>query len=326
MMSRDASQRVYPNIGIAEPHHSMSHHGNNPEKIANLVKLNTYHMSLFAKFLKKLKRHAGRRRLAARSFADPLRQRHERERHRTRASTSRRPSSAAARACVKGNRHIQAPKETPLANLMLDFAQQVRLRDRQVRHAQHGPRRGLEAMRTRRTSRTRGSESYDCGSGRCAYALSLRVRLAAGVPSSARPAGAACASSTRSKQGNCAAVKALIAQKADVNAAEADGMTALHWAVRANDAADGAAADPRGRQRQRRQPLRHDADFLAAQNGDPPSSRRCSRPAPTRTRAAGGRNGPDDGGPHRQRRQHQAARRDAARRSTPGSSGRGRPR
>ena len=54
MMSRDASQRVYPNIGVTEPHHSMSHHGNNPEKIANLVKLNTYHMSLFAKFLEKL--------------------------------------------------------------------------------------------------------------------------------------------------------------------------------------------------------------------------------------------------------------------------------
>ena len=55
MMSRDASQRVYPNIGVTEPHHSMSHHGNNPEKIANLVKLNTYHMALFAKFLEKLK-------------------------------------------------------------------------------------------------------------------------------------------------------------------------------------------------------------------------------------------------------------------------------
>src|SRR5262249_32652139 len=54
MMSRDASQRVYPNLGIAEPHHSMSHHGNNPEKLANLVKLNTYHASLVAKFIKKL--------------------------------------------------------------------------------------------------------------------------------------------------------------------------------------------------------------------------------------------------------------------------------
>ena len=54
MMSRDASQRVYPNLGFAEPHHSCSHHGNNPEKLANLVKLNTYHVSLFAKFVKKL--------------------------------------------------------------------------------------------------------------------------------------------------------------------------------------------------------------------------------------------------------------------------------
>jgi hypothetical protein len=55
MKSRDASQRVYPNIGVNEPHHAMSHHGNNPDKIAGLVKLNTYYMSLFANFLQKLK-------------------------------------------------------------------------------------------------------------------------------------------------------------------------------------------------------------------------------------------------------------------------------
>src|SRR5262245_8002596 len=40
MKSRDASQRVYPNIGVLEPHHAMSHHGNNPEKLAGLVKVN----------------------------------------------------------------------------------------------------------------------------------------------------------------------------------------------------------------------------------------------------------------------------------------------
>ena len=44
MKSRDASQRVYPKIGVTEPHHAMSHHGNNPEKLANLVKLNTHHV------------------------------------------------------------------------------------------------------------------------------------------------------------------------------------------------------------------------------------------------------------------------------------------
>src|SRR5207249_2207285 len=54
MKSRDASQRVYPNIGVNEPHHAMSHHGNNPEKLAGLVKLNTYHVSLFSKFVERL--------------------------------------------------------------------------------------------------------------------------------------------------------------------------------------------------------------------------------------------------------------------------------
>src|SRR5678815_156983 len=34
MKSRDASQRVYPKIGVTEPHHAMSHHGNNAEKLA----------------------------------------------------------------------------------------------------------------------------------------------------------------------------------------------------------------------------------------------------------------------------------------------------
>ena len=54
MMAREASQRIYPKIGVTEPHHHVSHHGNEPEKLARLVKLNTYHMQLFAKFLEKL--------------------------------------------------------------------------------------------------------------------------------------------------------------------------------------------------------------------------------------------------------------------------------
>src|ERR1051325_7143283 len=44
MKARHASERVYPNSGVNEPHHAMSHHGNNPEKIANLVKLKTYYV------------------------------------------------------------------------------------------------------------------------------------------------------------------------------------------------------------------------------------------------------------------------------------------
>jgi hypothetical protein len=121
MMSRDASQRVYPNIGIAEPHHSMSHHGNNPEKLANLVKLNTYHMSLFAKFVKKLNDTPdGDGSLLDHSLIMYGSGMSESDTH----SRLNVPVAIVGHGAgvVKGNTHIQTPKETPLANLMLDFA------------------------------------------------------------------------------------------------------------------------------------------------------------------------------------------------------------
>ncbi|MEO8256304.1 MAG: DUF1552 domain-containing protein [Acidobacteriota bacterium] len=121
MLSRDASQRVYPNLGFAEPHHSMSHHGNNPEKLANLVKLNTYHMSLYAKFLDKL---------AATPDGDGSILDHSLIVYGSGMSESDTHSrlnipvaiAGGGAGTLKGNRHIQAPKETPIANLMLDIA------------------------------------------------------------------------------------------------------------------------------------------------------------------------------------------------------------
>jgi hypothetical protein len=55
MTAREVSQRTYPQIGITEPHHSISHHGNKPDKIAGHAKINNYHMQLFAKFLERLR-------------------------------------------------------------------------------------------------------------------------------------------------------------------------------------------------------------------------------------------------------------------------------
>jgi hypothetical protein len=54
MTAREVSQRTYPQIGVTEPHHSISHHGNRPEKIAGHAKINNYHMQLFAKFIARL--------------------------------------------------------------------------------------------------------------------------------------------------------------------------------------------------------------------------------------------------------------------------------
>jgi hypothetical protein len=54
MMAREVSQRTYPGLGIAEPHHAVSHHSNRPEMIAKHTKINTFHMGLFARFVQKL--------------------------------------------------------------------------------------------------------------------------------------------------------------------------------------------------------------------------------------------------------------------------------
>ena len=54
-LARELSNRTYPEIGVPDPHHPISHHGNDPEKIAMIAKINAFHVSLFAQFLEKLK-------------------------------------------------------------------------------------------------------------------------------------------------------------------------------------------------------------------------------------------------------------------------------
>ena len=54
-LARETSTRTYPEAGVPEPHHPLTHHGNNPEKIAKVSKINAFHVSLFAGFLEKLK-------------------------------------------------------------------------------------------------------------------------------------------------------------------------------------------------------------------------------------------------------------------------------
>ena len=60
-LARETSNRTYPEIGVPDPHHPLSHHGNDPEKIARMAKINQFHVSLFAEFLAKVEGHAGRR-------------------------------------------------------------------------------------------------------------------------------------------------------------------------------------------------------------------------------------------------------------------------
>ena len=55
MISKEQSARPYPQIGVPEAHHPLSHHGNVPELIAHMSKINRYHAQLFSQYLAKLR-------------------------------------------------------------------------------------------------------------------------------------------------------------------------------------------------------------------------------------------------------------------------------
>jgi len=95
----------------------------------------------------------------------------------------------------------------------------------------------------------------------------LLASIAAGVPLLA--VGPDTRVVDAAKAGNFAAVKTLIAQKADVNAAQADGMTALHWAVRGDDLATVQALVRAGAKVNTANRYGMTPIILAAQNGDP---------------------------------------------------------
>ena len=55
MYGREVSSRTYPEIGMTEGHHAMSHHGDNAENLERYARLNTYCTDLFAGFVEKLR-------------------------------------------------------------------------------------------------------------------------------------------------------------------------------------------------------------------------------------------------------------------------------
>ena len=123
MMNREASQLVFPNLGINEPWHHISHHGNDPEKLASLVKINTWQIGLFGKFLERLKNTPdGDGSLLDHSvllWGSGMSDSNSHSRARRAAAAGRQRAWDA----LKGDRHIAATRGTPLANAMLDVAQ-----------------------------------------------------------------------------------------------------------------------------------------------------------------------------------------------------------
>jgi Protein of unknown function (DUF1552) len=54
-LTREQNNRTYPEIGVPDAHHPISHHGNDPEKLAKMAKINAFHVALFSDFLQKMK-------------------------------------------------------------------------------------------------------------------------------------------------------------------------------------------------------------------------------------------------------------------------------
>ncbi len=126
-LARETSNRTYPEIGVPDPHHPLSHHGNDPEKIARMAKINQFHVSLFAEYLGKLKAtQDGNGTLLDHSLilygsgiGNPNIHDH-----------TNLPILVAGGTAfgMKGNRHIKYARPTPLANLHLTLLDKVGVR------------------------------------------------------------------------------------------------------------------------------------------------------------------------------------------------------
>ena len=126
-LARETSNRTYPEIGVPDPHHPLTHHGGNTEKIAKVAEINAFHVSLFAYFLEKLK---------ATPEGDGTLLDHSLFLY---GSGMGNPNvhdhvnlpilvAGGAAGKLKGGRHIRYAEPTPLANLHLTLLEKVGVR------------------------------------------------------------------------------------------------------------------------------------------------------------------------------------------------------
>ena len=115
-LARETSTRTYPEVGVSEAHHPLTHNGGDPAKLAKVAKINAFHVSLFAQFLEKLK---------ATPDGDGSLLDHTLYLYGSGMSNSdvhdhvNLPILVAGGPNMKGGRHIKYAQPTPLANLHL---------------------------------------------------------------------------------------------------------------------------------------------------------------------------------------------------------------
>ncbi|MEM6913570.1 MAG: DUF1552 domain-containing protein [Pseudomonadota bacterium] len=117
MVGREISNRTYPEIGVPDAHHMLSHHGDNPEKMAKVARINAFHLEQYAYLL---------RRLSDTTDGDGTLL----DRTVTMSGAAIGDSNAhdymdlpvtIAGGLIKGGEHIKTAKDTPMANLLLSI-------------------------------------------------------------------------------------------------------------------------------------------------------------------------------------------------------------
>jgi hypothetical protein len=124
MVAREESNKTYPQIGVHDGHHATSHHQNRPEKIEKLVKIQQYHITLFAQFLENLR---------STSDGDGSLLDHSLLLFGSNMSNSNVHNHfplpnlvvGGAGGNHRGGRHMKQPDHTPMTNLLLSLLDQV---------------------------------------------------------------------------------------------------------------------------------------------------------------------------------------------------------
>lgn len=121
MLGRELSNHAYTNLGIPDGHHALSHHANIPSKINKLVKINAYHMQLFADYLEKMANIPdGESNLLDNTFVIRGACIGESNEH----DHMNLPVILAGGG-LEGNRHIATKTHTPMCNLLLSVLQEM---------------------------------------------------------------------------------------------------------------------------------------------------------------------------------------------------------
>jgi Protein of unknown function (DUF1552) len=118
MVAREISNRTYPQVGVPDGHHAISHHQNRAEKMEKNVKIQTYHIGLFAQFLERMQST----RDGDGSLLD-----HSVLLYGSNMSNSNAHNHfplpnlvlGGASGRLTGNRHLRYPDHTPMTNLLL---------------------------------------------------------------------------------------------------------------------------------------------------------------------------------------------------------------